>query len=270
MKHEQGSIPRRVLVAGALVLMTPGLAQAAPTAAAAAQFNSYIGGVETRLAREHASTAGFLAPVDTAPLRRGEFMIEELTPATGAEMDNALLHDWRGTAFAPGATAAGFERLMRDFENYPKYFSPQVIHSRIVAQQDDHYQVTMRVRQHHILTVVMDTSYDVVFARADSLGGGAVRGYSISRSTRVAEIDAPGTAHERALAPSEDHGFLWRMNTYWSYAEGDGGLYIQVESVSLSRSIPAGLGWAIEPFIVSVPRESLEFTLRSACQALRR
>jgi hypothetical protein len=86
----------------------------------------------------------------------------------------------------------------------------------------------------------------------------------------VAEIAAPGTAHERALAPSEDHGFLWRMNTYWSYQERDGGLYTQVESVSLTRSIPAGLGWAIEPFIESVPRESLEFTLRSARNALRR
>jgi hypothetical protein len=45
---------------------------------------------------------------------------------------------------------------------------------------------------------------------------------------------------------------------------------MQIESVSLTRSIPAGLGWAIGPFVESVPRESLEFTLRATSNALRR
>ena len=67
---------------------------------------------------------------------------------------------------------------------------------------------------------------------------------------------------------AEEHGFLWRQNTYWSYEERDGGLYLQIESVSLSRSIPTGLGWALRPYVESVPRESLEFTLRSACEAI--
>jgi hypothetical protein len=58
------------------------------------------------------------------------------------------------------------------------------------------------------------------------------------------------------------------MNTYWSYEERDGGLYIEIESVSLSRSIPTGLGWAVGPFIQSVPREALEFTLEATRDAL--
>ena len=95
-------------------------------------------------------------------------------------------------------------------------------------------------------------------------------GYSTSRSTQIAEIDAAGTNAERALSPDEEHGFLWRLNTYWSYEERDGGLYLQIESVSLTRSIPHGLGWAIGPYIESIPRESLEFTLRSTCDALRK
>ena len=63
------------------------------------------------------------------------------------------------------------------------------------------------------------------------------------------------------MSADEEKGYLWRLNNYWSYEEGDGGLYIQVESVSLSRAVPKGLGWAIGPFVNSVPRESLEFTL---------
>jgi hypothetical protein len=123
----------------------------------------------------------------------------------------------------------------------------------------------MRVRQRHVITVVLDTTYDINFGRLD-----ARRGYSTSRSTRISEIDAPGTGNEHALTPNEEHGFLWRLNTYWSYEERDGGLYMQIESVSLTRAIPTGLGWAIGPFVESVPRESLEFTLQSLCKALRR
>ena len=129
----------------------------------------------------------------------------------------------------------------------------------------DRISASMRVRQKHVLTVVMDMTYDVAFARLDTQ-----HGYSSSRSTRVAEIDSPGTSKERALSDSEEHGFLWRLNTYWSYEEGDGGLYMQIESVSLTRSIPTGLAWAIKPFVESVPRESLEFTLRSASNDLRK
>ena len=176
-----------------------------------------------------------------------------------------MLHHWRGTAFAPGATTQDFERLMKNFNAYPQRFSPQVVTARVLSQQGDRYQAVMRVRQKHVITVVMDTAYDITFGRLDPK-----HGYSISRSTRISEIQSPGTDRERPLKPGEEHGFLWRLNTYWSYEQRDGGLYMQIESVSLTRSIPTGLGWAIGPFVQSVPRESLEFTLRSACNSLRK
>jgi hypothetical protein len=125
--------------------------------------------------------------------------------------------------------------------------------------------VSMRVSQKHVITVVMDSTYDVEFGRLD-----AGRGYSWSRSVAMDEVDAAGTRKERVLSADEAHGFLWRQATYWSYAERDGGLMVQVESLSLSRAIPTGLGWAVRPFVETVPRESLEFTLRAVDAALRR
>ena len=164
---------------------------------------------------------------------------------------------------------------MKDFGGYPRIFSPQVLQARVITHDGDRFEVTMRVRQKHIITVVMDTAYDVTFGRGGSgegdFGGpGAQDGYSISRSTHIAEIDSPGSQNEHVLAPSEEHGFLWRQNLYWSYEERDGGLYVQIESVSLSRSIPTGLSWAIGPFVESIPKESLEFTLRAARDAVRK
>jgi hypothetical protein len=237
-----------------------------PTAAATYAFNSYIATVEARLAAQHRSENGFLATANSpAHVRQGELAIERIAPQPTAELPGAMLYDWRGTAFVPGAKAADFERIMRNFAGYPSYYAPEVTAARVLEQKGDNYRAAMRVRQHHVITVVMDTEYAIGFGRLDER-----HGYSASRSTRIAEIDAPGSTKERALSPGEEHGFLWRLNTYWSWEERDGGLYMQIESVSLTRSIPAGLGWAIGPFVESVPRESLEFTLRATSNALRR
>jgi hypothetical protein len=239
-----------------------------PTAAATAGFNIYIGQVEARLAAQHQPGANFLAPVDQARLRRGELVIEKLTPQSGPDLPGALLHNWRGTVFVSGAKAEDFERLMRDFSDYPRYYAPDVLSAKTVSSQGDNVQAYMRVRQKHVLTVVLDTTYDITYKLGNC--GAARCGYSLSRSTHVAEIDAAGTPHERALGANEDHGFLWRLNTYWSYQERDGGLELQVETVSMTRAIPTGLGWAIGPFIESIPRESLEFTLRATRDALKK
>jgi hypothetical protein len=247
----------------AIALAAGDTAAEEPSSAAAAAFNAYIAQVESRIASQHQSASTFLAPVARDRLRRGEFLIEKLTPDPAPSMPGAMLHHWRGGAFVAGATAVGFERVMRNFSAYPQIFAPQILKAGVTAQQGNRYQVSMRLRQVHVITVVLDTTYDVTFSSLDPMHGD-----SASRSTRISEIKSSGTPGERALSPAEEHGFLWRLNTYWSVEERDGGLYMQIESVSLTRSIPTGLAWAIRPFVESVPRESLEFTLHASCAAL--
>jgi hypothetical protein len=58
------------------------------------------------------------------------------------------------------------------------------------------------------------------------------------------------------------------MNTYWRFEQKDGGTYVECQSVSLTRDIPAGLGWLIGPYVTSVPRESLTFTLATTRSAV--
>jgi hypothetical protein len=264
---KQRSMWQMYVVVCGLILSAgvPALADAPPAAVSA--FQAYVGRVDARLARQHASATEFIVGAETPAvkdkLQRGEFVTEKLTP--DVEIPGALLHDWRGTAFVPGATAASFERLLRNFAEYPKIYAPQVLSAKVTNERGDNLQAMMRVQQKHVITVVMDTSYDVAFTRPDPK-----HGYSISRSTHVAEIASPGTSSEHALSANDEHGFLWKLNTYWTYEERDGGLYIQIESVTLTRSIPHGLGWAVKPFVESVPRESLEFTLRATSKALRR
>jgi hypothetical protein len=238
----------------------------APKPEANAAFDADVHALETRLEQQHRSRENFLAPEDSARLQRGELIVEHLTKSPGKELPGALEHDWRGTAFVAGAKAADFERVMQDFDAYPKVFAPQVQKTVVLGKPGaGQFVVQMRVRQKHVITVVMDSTYDVSFGRLD-----AQDGYSLSRSTKFAEIADAGTAREHALSAHDEHGFLWRLDSYWSYQERDGGLYMQIESISLTRSIPTGLGWMVGPFVESVPRESLEFTLRAVCAAVKK
>ena len=227
-------------------------ASAQPAPAATAGFDQYVSAVDARMAEEHAS--GLPAPVDWAQVRARGVVVDPVTPPGGAALPGALLHDWRATAFVPGATATELEAVLRDFSGYPRVFAPQVVATRVAAQSGDEYQVWMRVRQRHVITVTMDATYDVNFGP----------GWSVSRSRSVTAMSADGMQPERAL-----DGALWRLDTWWSWEERNGGLAIEVETVSLTRPVPWGLRWIVGPYVESVPRESLEFTLRAACRAVR-
>ena len=46
------------------------------------------------------------------------------------------------------------------------------------------------------------------------------------------------------MKEGDDDGFLWRLNTYWSFVEVPGGLLIECEAISLTRDVPARTGLA--------------------------
>ena len=122
----------------------------------------------------------------------------------------------------------------------------------------------MRFKKQIVVPIVLDAEYDVQNGLTAT-----GEGYSLSRSTHIWEVENAGTSRERRLAEGNDDGFLWRLNTYWSFVEVPGGLLIECEAVSLTRDIPAGLGWMVAPVVQQMPRESLKFTLTATRNALQ-
>jgi hypothetical protein len=152
---------------------------------------------------------------------------------------------------------------VRDYDHTSDYYSPDVMQSRLVSADGNNLHVFMRLKKQKVITVVLDTEYDVHYGQLD-----AAHQYSDSRSTRISEIADPGTTNEHALPFGRDHGFMWRLNTYWAFEQSEGGVLVQCEAISLTRDIPNGLGWMIGPFVNSIPRESLQFTLHATRAAL--
>jgi hypothetical protein len=263
-----------MLLAGSLAM--PGRAVAAELKPEAVRaFDRYVQLTERRMQTELQPGAAFLW-VDSLPearrngvyaqLQHGEVVsarMETRDPSDHLRTPGALIHHWVGTVFLPGASVQQVLALLEDYDHHAMYFGPEVAKSKTLEHTGDDFKVYLRLTRKKIVTVVLDSEYEVHY---EQLGAG--RAQSRSYSTRIAEVEHAGDPREVQLKPGDDHGFLWRLHSYWRFFETGRGVYVQCEAVSLTRDIPTGLGWLIAPFIESIPKESLEFTLRSTRTAV--
>jgi hypothetical protein len=97
---------------------------------------------------------------------------------------------------------------------------------------------------------------------------GPMRWVCCSHTTRIAEVENAESRDERVLQPDTGYGFLWRLCSYWRFEQRDAGVVVECRAISLTRNVPFGLGWAIEPIIQKLPKESLINTLEATRQAL--
>jgi hypothetical protein len=162
-----------------------------------------------------------------------------------------------------GATLGQAVGLLQDYDRHAEIYRPAIQRSKLVSRDGDVFRVQLRFYMKKVLTVVVNTENEARFTRP-----GPDRAASRIYSLRIAEVADPGTPQEREHPVGRDGGYLWRLYTYWRFLERDGGTYIQCEAISLSRGIPRMLGWLIGPFVTSIPRESLVFTLETTRKTL--
>jgi len=232
-------------------------------------FDQYIRETEARLEQRVAPGGIFLwvdeLPARAAAVRQGQLAIENRSSGDFVGVPGGLIHDWIGAVFIPGDTLGKTLALIQDYDHHQDYYKPEVLVSRLVRRRGNDFQVYLRLMKKKVITVILDTDYDVRYFPMD--GG---RCHSRAYSTRIAEVRNAGQRDERVLAPGQDSGFLWRLYSYWRFQERDGGVYVECEAISLTRVIPTGLGWLIQPIITTLPRESLASTLRETRTALQR
>ena len=134
---------------------------------------------------------------------------------------------------------------------HPGTAPPQedVLESRVLDRSGSTLRVYIKLVRSAVVTVTYDTEHTMTFRReSDTLTT------SRSVATRIAEVGGG------------DRGFLWRLNSYWTYRQVAEGVIVELDSVSLSRSVPAALRPVAGPIINRIARESLVRTL----DALRR
>jgi hypothetical protein len=242
-----------------------------------AAFDRYVQLTEARIDSELKRPGAFLY-VDGLPearrtaaktiLARGEVYMERLTtrdPAGEAiKAPDALIHHWVGAVFVSGATLRQTLEIVQDYDRHQDIYKPEVLRSRLVAHNGNDFKIFYRLRKKKVITVTLNTDHDVHYYPVD-----ATHVHSRSYTTRIQEVADADKPTEREKPVGRDGGFLWRLYSYWRFEEKDGGVYVECESVSLTRDVPTGLGWLIKPFITGIPKESLQMTMGSTLHAVQ-
>ena len=236
----------------------------------ARDFAKYVATVEARRSKEIAGNEPFLdierqpkaqlAQTMTA-LKRGEVIVTRGAARDGSSneisIDGGLVNHWRGTVFVPKVKLDQLLKVLQE-PQADKHKQEDVLSSRVVSRDGDSQKVYLRLRRTKFVTVVYDTEYDVDYKRL-----APDRALSNSISTKVVEIENAGTPQEKALPEGNDHGYMWKLNSYWRYKQVDDGVLVEIESLTLSRDLPAIIGPLIRPIVNSTARESMTRTLAS-------
>src|SRR5216684_4238991 len=227
-------------------------------------FNQYVRVTEDRMAEELHDGRTFLW-LDTYPepqrekvyaqLQQGKIIIERLETLEREKrirVPDGLIHHWIALSFVPGVTLQQVLALLQDYDHHQAIYKPDVLRSRLLIADGNFFKVYLRLHQKAIITAVFNAEFNVSYFPLDEN-----RAHSRSYSTRIAEVEDADRSDEREKPIGRDRGILWRLYSYWRFQEKDGGVYIQVESVALSRSVPVLLAWVVIPLLKSLPREYL-------------
>ena len=149
-------------------------------------------------------------------------------------MSSGLIHHWIGAAFIPSARIDHVIAVIRDYDHYAEFYKPAVIDAKTLSRNaaEAHFSMVM-VDKAMFMKRTLDSEYQSRFTQVDSR-----KWYSIAQTTRVQE-------------------------------ERDGGVYVEIEAIALSCSIPAMLQWVVEPIVRRVSRSSLTTTLEQTRAAGR-
>jgi hypothetical protein len=199
-----------------------------------------------------------------ARLRAGEIVVAPAEKGSPRRVPHGLIHDWRGGVFVPNATLDDVLRVMNDFDDYQKYYKPQVARSKLQGDDGKRQTYTLVLTQKSFgVTATYDTDNNALTVRIDGL-----HAYACSQTTRVQAIADFGKPGERELPQDTGPGYVWRLATFSRVEQRDGGVYLETEMMGMSRGIPVGFRWLIEPLTERLPREYATTTLRQTRDAV--
>ncbi|HXY14947.1 MAG TPA: hypothetical protein VEI01_02120 [Terriglobales bacterium] len=230
-------------------------------------FDAYIHHAETEMEQTLHGSGPFLwsqqTPERAQEVGRGQVVAQFWSGRGPVKVPNGLIHDWIAAVFIPDSTIQEIFALIQEYDNHKNIYKPEVIDSKLIRRNDNDFQIHLRLLKKKIITVVLDTDHEVHYRPVDR-----TRWVCRSYTTLIAEVENAGSQDERVLQADTGYGFLWRLYSYWRFEERDAGVVVECRAISLTRDVPFGLGWAIEPIIQKLPKESLISTLEATRQAL--
>lgn len=243
--------------------------------AALNEWNAYVQAATARMEQRAKPGTCYLwadeSPDRLARVRAGEIVVAPVAPQNPVKVPSGLIHDWIGTTFLPQVSLHQVLQVVRDYSRYKELYEPDVLESKTVQAGDmasgaatDRFSMLL-IHKALSLKTAIDTDYESRITRLDDR-----RVYSIGHTTRIQEMADYGSSAEHLLPEGTGHGFIWRLCAINRYMERDGGVYIELEAIALSRDVPASIRWIVEPVVRRLSRNSLSASLQQTGKAVRR
>jgi len=220
-------------------------------------WDDYIEGVNIRIKQRSSASNPFLwldGEPDRAAMVRSKLIV--VSPArrhVPMKVPSGLIHRWTAAAFMPDLSIAGVLRVVRDYNRYKDFYGPGVIDSKSIDTNPDKDRFSLvLVNKSFFKKTALGSDNEASYVRVDYHCLNLV-----SRTTRIREVAEFGAPGAHALPEDEGTGIIWRLFSVVHFAERDGGLYIEVEAIALSRDIPGALRAMAGPIVRHASKETL-------------
>jgi hypothetical protein len=169
------------------------------------------------------------------------------------EIPDATFQHWIGTYLLEYATLERARDFILGYGDYKYFFKDFFIDSRLVKRDGDRFDAFLRLSRKRFATVILNMNVTANYTAID-----ANHAYIICHATHIGEVEhvRQKKNYDQERPASDEYGYLWRHNVYWRILQTGDGVFVEVQSLTLSRK--AGTlspGRLLNGFIEDFPRE---------------
>jgi putative flippase GtrA len=169
------------------------------------------------------------------------------------EVPDGYIHHWIGAEIIPNTTVAKVQSVLEDYDHYTQIYAPDLKLAEAKKTGPHTYDVRLITeRLEGLLHFAFDMHSRVEYKMAN--GDSLIE----SKSYLIRESDSGHAPYTDLMPVGNDHGILWRLNSYWRLRQTGPAVYAECQAISLSRRPLFGTLGQVK----NRAKDSLAFTLR--------
>jgi hypothetical protein len=204
--------------------------------------------------------------VDESPdlqrrVQRNEVVVTNHDPH---KVPQGMIHHWIGAVFIPNRPLDQAMSVLTNYQGYCEVYKPLLKSSSVLERNGDNVQLrVVAVQKAMSVTAAVATDNQIRIVRLDPK-----KVYITSNATRIQEIADYGQSSEHPFPENRRPGYVWRAVVNERLEERDGGVYVELETIALSRGIPVEFRWLVKPLTDELPRKMMIDMLNDTRAAL--
>lgn len=193
--------------------------------------------------------------------QRNEVIVTRHDPR---KVPQGMIHDWVGAMFIPNISLNQAMSVLTNYQRYGEVYNQLLKGCSVLERNGDNIELSVvAVQKAMSVTAAVATDNQIHIVRLDPK-----RVYITSNAIRVQEIANYGQSSEHPFPEDRRPGYVWRAVVNERLEERDGGVYVELETIALSRGIPIEFRWLIKPLTDELPRKMMIEMLNDTRAAL--